>query len=279
MHNDKYKKQFSSITKIISLSDEEKHVMRSHLLSRMRNGRETVFAQQGFFVSLLSILLPLRAPVMGLLGIFVVTSTIVYSAEYTLPGDTLYPIKVEVNERLWGLTAVSYEAQAEWSVKRTTRRLQELEQLATTGSLDEKARNELTSRFEQQAAEANKAIVKLKTEQIDRAANTSSQLEFSLRIHERMLTQVAQRREDISGQLRAILDAVREKAESVSEIRLEIEKEIAKTQNNVNNEETNTGENTTTVVSDKEQTETSRAASSMNSDTKESENATTTQDL
>ena len=59
------------------------------------------------------------------------------------------------------------------------------------------------------------------------AADTSSRLESSLRVHERMLAQVAEERADMSSQIHVILDMVRKKAESVSEIRQEIEKELA----------------------------------------------------
>ena len=48
-----------------------------------------------------------------------------------------------------------------------------------------------------------------------------------MRVHELMLVQVAEERADMSSQIHIILDTVRKKAASVSEIRQEIEKEIA----------------------------------------------------
>lgn len=216
------------MAQLIFLTPEEKKAMRFALQRHVRGQSVSLQSLLAYFFSAAEF--HMRAAAVVFLGILVISGTILYRAENALPGDVLYTIKIEVNERARGLTALSYESQAEWSVERTTRRLQELEQLATSGTLDEEARNEITSRFEQQAAEASKAIVKLKTERMDRAAGTSSQLETSLRVHERSLMQVAQRREDISDQLRGILDTVREKAASVSEIRLEIEKEIAGTQ-------------------------------------------------
>ena len=246
MHNNSPQKKLSETAQLIFLTPEEKKAMRFALQRHMRG--QSVFLQAWRVYFLSAMQFPLRAAVVVFLGIFVISGTILYRAQNALPGDVLYTIKIEVNERAWGLTALSYESQAEWSVERTTRRLQELEQLATSGTLDEEARNEITSRFEQQAAEASKAIVKLKTERMDRAAGTSSQLDTSRRVHERSLMQVVEGRQDISDQLRGILETVREKAKNASAIRMEIEQEIAKTQH-----EDQTSENTENSSLEQEQ--------------------------
>lgn len=205
-----------------TLTPEEKTALRLRLIEHMRSMRdEHPYFDYGRF------LLLLRVAASGAVGVLLVGVGMSYAAENALPGDALYAVKVEINERLRTWTAVSQEAQAEWSVVRTTRRLEELEQLATTGDLNDTLREEITSRLEQNTEAANKAIVSLKKDQITAAADTSSRLESSLRVHERMLVQVAEERADISSQIHVILDMVRKRAESISEIRQEIEKEIA----------------------------------------------------
>lgn len=205
-----------------ALTPEEKAVLRLRLIEHIRSRRHE---HPRFCYGRFGLLL--RVAASGAVGVLLVGVGISYAAENALPGNVLYAVKVEVNERLWTWVAVSQEAQAEWSVVRTTRRLEELEQLATTGGLNDTLREEITSRLEQNTEAANKAIVSLKKDKISAAADTSSRLESSLRVHERMLVQVAEERADISSQIHVILDTVRKKAESVSEIRQEIEKEIA----------------------------------------------------
>ena len=63
-----------------------------------------------------------------------------------------------------------------------------------------------------------------------------------------MLVQVAEERADISSQIHVILDTVRKKAESVSEIRQEIEKEIAHTENSLSVEEAIPAEETASTT-------------------------------
>lgn len=206
-----------------ALTAEEKDFLRQKILGRMRSSqiiRPFTSVHGGFWRSF-------RLAASGIASITLVGVGISYAAENALPGDTLYAVKIELNERVRTWATLSQEAEAEWSVVRTTRRLEELERLATAGDLNDTLRDQIATRLEQNTEEANKAIESLKKEQITVAADTSSRLESSLRVHERMLVQVAEERADVSSQIHAILDTVRKKAESVSEIRQEIEKELA----------------------------------------------------
>lgn len=219
----KYKEQ-QLYTRDAALTSEEKAAMRSRLMHHMRSTHAVHSAADYMYGSFLQ---QLRFAVGGLAVFMVLGMGISYAAENALPGDLLYSVKVGINERVWTWTAVSQEAQAEWSVARTTRRLEEAEQLATNGILNEKISGEITTRLKKDTEEASRAITSLKKERIDVAVGSSSRLESSLRIHEQALIQVAEERADMSSQIHVILDTVREKAERVSEIRKEIEKELA----------------------------------------------------
>lgn len=203
------------------LTREEKAVLRARL--RIYVQKEQTFWAQFSFASFFY---SLRVVALGFASVVFVTGGISYAAEGTLPGDILYTVKIEINERLRGWTAISREAQAEWSIAQTGRRLEEVERLVVGSGLDDATRDQMASQVEKSANEAGKAISQLKTERIEIAAGTSSRLESSLRIHERALMQVAEEREDLSSQIHVILETVRRKAASVSEIRQEIEKEI-----------------------------------------------------
>lgn len=201
-----------------ALTPKEKAALRSVL----RNRIQTAPLQASVF-DYLRFLRSLRVATVGFASIVFVGVGVSYAAESALPGDVLYPVKVEVTERMRTWASVSQEAQAEWFVVRTTRRLEELEQLMVAGDLNKKISDEIFSRLEDNTDEANRTITHLKTARIDVAADTSSRLESSLRVHERVLVQVAEERADMGSQIRVILDTVREKARGVAEVRDEIE--------------------------------------------------------
>src|SRR3989338_43513 len=228
--------------KYATLTSEEKTILQQKLLRRMRSLQVLSPFDYGHFWQ------SFRVAAAGFASVVLVGVGISYAAEDALPGDTLYAMKIEVNERVRTWVALSEEAEVEWSVVRTMRRLEELERLATAGDLNDILRDQITTRLEQNTEEANKAIESLKKEQIAVAADASSRLESSLRVHERMLVQVAEERADVSSQIHVILDTVRKKTESVSEMRQEIEKEIADAQKDVSVKEVITEDTSTTSV-------------------------------
>jgi hypothetical protein len=58
-----------------------------------------------------------------------------YAAEYTVPGDTLYPVKTTINEPVMGsFSLLSPEARAAWKVRVTERRLWEQQLLLARGA-------------------------------------------------------------------------------------------------------------------------------------------------
>lgn len=70
-----------------------------------------------------------------------------YAAESALPGNALYPVKVEVNERLAGLLNVSDEAKAQWQARLAERRIAETKDLADKNALDSETKDALTRRL------------------------------------------------------------------------------------------------------------------------------------
>lgn len=57
-------------------------------------------------------------------------------AENSLPGDVLYPVKINVNEGVRDLVAVSSDAQAKWDTTKIERRIIEAKTLQQEGKLD-----------------------------------------------------------------------------------------------------------------------------------------------
>ncbi len=63
------------------------------------------------------------------------------AAEQSLPGDRLYPVKTEVNERLKGAFLLTPEAKITWEMERVERRLTEADELSSEGRLADDVRS------------------------------------------------------------------------------------------------------------------------------------------
>lgn len=87
-----------------------------------------------------------------------------YAAENSLPGDTLYPVKIHVNEEVRSALAVSTKKQAEVETVLAERRLEEAEQLAARGRLNATVEAALENKFRQHAENARGHIDQLEAE-------------------------------------------------------------------------------------------------------------------
>lgn len=71
-----------------------------------------------------------------------------YSAQSTLPGDTLYPIKVSINEELQGMLYAGPESKAVYEAYRATQRLREMESLVGRDSINTTTLKEVSANLE-----------------------------------------------------------------------------------------------------------------------------------
>ena len=113
------------------------------------------------------------------------------AAEYSLPGDFLYPVKIGVNEEARSVLSFTDEAKAEWELKRSDRRLEEAEKLASSGDFSGEARLKVEKNFERHAEKVNLRISKFESQgKTEAAANLSSNFEVSLKAHEQILSKL-----------------------------------------------------------------------------------------
>jgi hypothetical protein len=116
------------------------------------------------------------------------------AAENTMPGDTLYPMKVELNEGIRSVLAVSEESQAYWDIRRAERRLEEAEKLAVVNRLTADDRARLEERFESHTGNVADIITRLEEQGGGIAAvEVRSRLEAALRAHEQLIARIALR--------------------------------------------------------------------------------------
>ncbi|OHA83679.1 MAG: hypothetical protein A2408_02505 [Candidatus Yonathbacteria bacterium RIFOXYC1_FULL_52_10] len=149
------------------------------------------------------------------------------AAEQTLPGDTLYPMKVEVNEQVRSAFAVSSEAQAKWDTRRTERRLEEAEQLMLQARLTAEAQTKIETQLEENFQSFDEQQTKLKAKNKHAvAAEAGADLESSLRVHEQILATIASQG-NLSSDVDALIAAIRIKADEKASARITADAELA----------------------------------------------------
>lgn len=146
-------------------------------------------------------------------------------AEKALPGDVLYPVKVGLNEEVRGWFSVSEEAKANWEIERAQRRLEEAETLASEGSLDLEARENIEANFEAHADRVRGRIDKFESkENFKAAADVSSKFETSLKVHHRILNRLTVETEDeVKKEVKPIEAKVRSEAKTLIKTRKRME--------------------------------------------------------
>ncbi len=150
------------------------------------------------------------------LGFLLSAAGMSYAAEGSVPGDTLYPVKVKVNEEVRAALLTNSKDKAHWEAARAERRLAEAEALATRGKLKKEASAKLAVQFRGHAEKAQKQLAVLRTEtNTDAADEVSTHLEVSLRAHGKILrgldddaTSGTQKQSDDKKSLAAITAAV-----------------------------------------------------------------------
>ncbi len=161
-------------------------------------------------------------------------------AEQSKPGDTLYPVKVEISEKVRGAFKFNTENDAQWKASLTERRLSEAEHLALKGELSAEAMVELQNRLDAHMEAYETLIDRLEDKENYQAiAEVSSRFESSLRAHRAIMVQIAaQVTGDTQVQLQNLIKEVDEKIVAVAAVRTEAE---AKIDSNLDDDNVNVG--------------------------------------
>jgi hypothetical protein len=178
----------------IHLTDGEKSRLRASLMAEMAQApRKTLSYPSKRIVSPFHfIMVHNRAILASFLALFLAGgSSISYAAENALPGDLLYPIKVEVNEPVELALATSPEAKASLSVSFADRRLEEAGKLAAAGKLSPSLEQTVNSQFKDQADQVNAHLAMLDQTDKTASAEISDRFEAVLSAHEEVLARLA----------------------------------------------------------------------------------------
>ena len=153
--------------------------------------------------------------------ILIISGGTAFAAEGTLPGDTLYPIKTEVNEEVRGWFAIGADARANLHARFAEERLEEAEELAVMGELTEEFRARLEERFEERVSFFGERIAALEADgRTEAAAELRTRLEAMLEAHETILEQLD------NGDVLPILMRIRAHLNATMEDRIDTEAEF-----------------------------------------------------
>jgi hypothetical protein len=100
--------------------------------------------------------------IIALLVAFGLTAGTSFAAQQTLPGDTLYPIKIHLNEGVESLVAVGAKADAEVKAKHALKRLEEAGKLNAKGRLTAEHKVEVEQRFREHVKEMDDDLHELR---------------------------------------------------------------------------------------------------------------------
>lgn len=109
-------------------------------------------------------------------------------AEQALPGDVLYPMKVQVNEEMRASLSFSPYAKIEWETTRLERRLAEARLLASAGRLTDEAEATVVEAVKKHTSVAQASIEKLRSDNTEEAALASLSLSSVLQVQDELFT-------------------------------------------------------------------------------------------
>lgn len=222
-------RNFIEDTKRIALTRQEKQVMDQAVFSMLdqetvRNSdHEHLNAQRSSVITHLRLLF-LRPMTIALLLVILVSGGTSVFAHQALPGDALYPVKINVNETVSGWFAWSKEAEAQYEAELAARRLEEGQQLALEGRLTGDARAIVQTNVKEYTARANARVKELQDrEEFRAAADISSQLESSLKAHSQVFIRLDV---DTRQEAKPLVPDIQVQAETAAKARVENEERI-----------------------------------------------------
>ncbi len=129
----------------IKLSNEEKTKIMQRVLSR------SLFAPvPSTWIARQMVVVKHHLVVFSALFLIVATSGMAFASERSLPGNILYPVKINVTEPARDLIKLAPEAKIEWKADKAVRRLEEAELLFVQNKLDDEKRQKIEVLFDKQ---------------------------------------------------------------------------------------------------------------------------------
>jgi len=187
-----FKEQLQNVTRDVHLSAAEKSALRERLVSYMEHRpiRRGAVGTPSPFMGVFSFSYVRFAVPALLVAVVFVSGGVSYAAEGAVPGDTLYPVKIRVNEEVRSALIFDEEEKLAWNIRRAERRLEEASTLAAEGGLNEETQSVLAAQFEAHAADVAADVEAVRESNPALALEIDSQFEASLMAHGEVIEQV-----------------------------------------------------------------------------------------
>ncbi|MDQ5883462.1 MAG: hypothetical protein QG654_376 [Patescibacteria group bacterium] len=193
MMNKKMKK-FIKILKSINLSQKEKDVLRYKIeqfisFNPIRN--EIHIPKKSFYFSIFTFRALGKGVSLVLIALTVIGGTgVSYASTEALPGDKLYNVKINVNEKIEEKLAFTTEAKVVVQTQKVERRLTEAQKLVEKKDFSAEKKEIVKTNLEKNVNEVTKSIQDLKNEgKIEEALDTTSKITPVLEAHKKVLTE------------------------------------------------------------------------------------------
>lgn len=127
-------------------------------------------------------------------------------AESSIPGDTLYPIKINLNEKFQSFTATTLEEQALIEASHIEERLAEAEKLSEQNKLDDTRKTQVETLFTQNLQSTLNKVKSIdESGDSKNAKNIKIKIENSLKKHKTVIDKILEETKPISSQTRKAL--------------------------------------------------------------------------
>ncbi len=194
MINDDFKKGIEEIQKV-RMSKEEKSFILNSLLDKVSNyspsSRKPSFF--GYFVNWQNMY---SYGATTLLIFIIVGASFSFVAEASLPGDLLYPLKVNFNESLRGVILLDDTAKVDWEAEKLERRLGEVEALSGKGTIDEKRVEILEKKLDNDLEDFKKTINKIQEKDSKKVSEIEFKLDTKKDAHTKIIEKIQDDKED-----------------------------------------------------------------------------------
>lgn len=180
--------------KMISLSEKEKDTLRYRIeqfISYNPIRSEVHVPKKTFYFSIFTFKALGKAVSLVLIALIVVGgSGVSYASTDSLPGDKLYNVKINVNEKIEEKLAFSTEAKVVVQRQQVERRLTEAQKLVEKKDLSPEKKEIVKTNLEKNVKDVTESIENLKKEgKIEEALDTTSKIAPVLEAHKKVLTE------------------------------------------------------------------------------------------
>ena len=140
-------KKLNSVKQNIRMSESDKDFIRKNLLSEIS---KTNLPIPSYY----------RAKYLAISTFLIFGSAgVSFAAENTLPGDFLYPVKININEKVAASLKFDPAKRAEYEITLANRRLEEMQTLQKENKLDTETKNNLQTNYNQHTITAQEKII------------------------------------------------------------------------------------------------------------------------